>query len=77
MQKNFEDFSSQDILRLAKSPAGQQLLAMLQENPQAMQQAQENARQGDMAQAAKSLSQFMSDPKTQALLKKLQEDYHG
>ncbi len=77
MQKNFEDFSSQDILRLAKSPAGQQLMALLRENPQAMQEAQQNAESGQMEQAVRSLSQFLSDPKAKALLKKLQEDYHG
>ena len=30
MQKNSQDFSMEEVMRLAKSPAGQQLLAMLQ-----------------------------------------------
>ena len=45
MQKNSQDFSMQEVMRLAKSPAGQQLLAMLQStDSNKMQQAADLAR---------------------------------
>ncbi len=78
MQKNFEDFSAKDILRLAKSPAGQQLLQLLQsEHGQTMASVQKSAEAGQMQQAQQSLSQLLSDPQAMALLKQLQEEFNG
>ena len=48
MQKKTDEFSMDRVMQLAKSPAGQQLLAMLQQkDPQALQQAAMQASQGD------------------------------
>lgn len=48
MQKNSEDFSMQEAMRLAKSPAGQQLFALLQQtDPAALHQAMDQAAAGD------------------------------
>ncbi len=77
MQKKFENFSSQDIQALAQSSAGQQLIALLQEDPGAMERAMEGARQGQIQQVQAALSKFLSDPRAKQLLQSLQEDSHG
>lgn len=72
MQKNFDNFSIQDVMRLAKSPAGQQLLAMLQRTGgNQLQQAATLASEGNYTQAQQLLSSLLSDPEAQALLSKL------
>ncbi len=78
MQKNSDNFSMQEILRMANSPAGQALMQLLREqDPQAVRSARENAQAGDMRKATENLSQFLSDPKTRALLQRLQEENYG
>ena len=53
MQKNSQDFSMEEALRLAKSPAGQQLLALLkQSDPQTLQQAVQQANNGSTVMEA-------------------------
>lgn len=72
MQKKSEDFSMQEVMRLAESPAGRQLLAMLQRaDSDRVQQAADMAAAGDYAQAAKALQSMLSSPEAQALLKQL------
>lgn len=72
MQKKSEDFSMEEVMALAKSPAGQQLLAMLQRSDgDRVQQAASQAAAGDFAQAAKTLQQMLSSPEAQALVKQL------
>ena len=72
MQKNSEDFSMERIMQLAKSPAGQQLLAMLQQkDPQALQQAAKQASQGDYKTAGQTLGAMLNSPEAQALMKEL------
>lgn len=57
MEKKSEDFSTQEALRLAKTPAGQQLLAKLQQaDPQQLQKIARQASAGDYANAAAQLS---------------------
>ena len=72
MQQNSKDFNLQEALRLAKSPAGQQLLAMLKQSqsPQ-VKQAGEQARKGDYAAAMNTVQQLLSTEEGQALLKQL------
>lgn len=72
MQKNSEDFSMQEALRLAKSPAGQQLLAMLRrkDNGQ-LQQAMDLATEGNYAQASQILGTLLSSGEAQQLLNEL------
>ena len=72
MQKNSEDFSMQDALRLAQSPAGQHLLAMLRQTDSGkLQQAVDLANAGNYAQAGQTLSTLLTSPEAQRLLKEL------
>ncbi len=72
MQKNFDNFSMQEALRLAKSDAGQQLLALLkQQNSDTLRQASDQAASGNYDQASKTLSAFLASPEAQALIKQL------
>ena len=72
MQKKTDEFSMDRVMQLAKSPAGQQLLAMLQQkDPQALQQAAKQASQGDYKTAGQTLSAVLSSPEAQKLMKEL------
>ncbi len=78
MEKNYDDYSIQEALRLAKSDTGQQLLQLLKsDHSNAAQQAMAQAQKGDIAQAQQALKAFLSDPQAQALLRRLQEERHG
>lgn len=70
MQKKSEDFSVEAAAKVARSPAGQQLLAMLQGADQAqLQKAADLASAGDYKAASRLLEQTLSSPEAQALLK--------
>ena len=72
MQKNSQDFSMQEVMKLAKSPAGQQLLAMLRDSDRnQMEQAAKFAAGGDYTQAAKLLESVLSSEQAQTLMKQL------
>ena len=72
MQKNNQNFSIDEIMRLAKSPAGQQLFAMLkQSDNEKLEQAVSQAKTGDYTQAGQTLSAMLSSPEAQKLLKEL------
>ena len=72
MQKNSNNFSMQDALRLAQSPAGQQLLAMLQQTDStALDQARSQAAAGDYSQMANTLAPLLASEDVQKLLKQL------
>ena len=72
MEKKSQDFSMEDVMRLAKSPAGQQLLAMLkQEDNAKLEQAVKQAKTGDFSQAGQTLSAMLSSPEAQRLMKEL------
>lgn len=72
MQKKNQDFSMEEVMRLAKSPAGQQLLAMLKQGDSAkLEQAVTQAKTGDYSQAGQTLSTMLSSPEAQKLLKEL------
>lgn len=72
MVKKSEDFSMQEIMHLAKSPAGQQLLAMLQRSDSGkVQQAADLAAAGKYDQAAQALQGMLSSPEAQMLIKQL------
>lgn len=73
MQKKNQDFSMEEVMRLAKSPAGQQLLAMLKQGDSAkLEQAVTQAKTGDYSQASRTLSAMLSSPEAQKLLKELE-----
>ena len=72
MQKNSEDFSMQEALRLAQSPAGQRLLAMLrQQNQNQMETAMTQAKAGNMEDARRTIEAMMNTPELQQLLRQL------
>lgn len=74
MQKKSDDFSMQEAMRLAQSPAGQQLLAMLrQENDSQLQQAVQKANSGDLAGAAHILNTLLASSEAQSLLRKMED----
>lgn len=74
MEKKSQEFSLKEALRLAKSPAGQQLQQLLQQADQeTLNGALLQAKQGNYDEAAKQLSALMSSPKAQALLKELEK----
>lgn len=78
MEKNSNNFSMEEVMRLANTDAGKQLMAMLQGTHAAeASAAASSAQSGDMEKAKQALAAFLSDPKAQALLKQLQEDRHG
>ena len=69
MQKNSENFSIQDAMRLASTPAGQELLSLLRRSDSAqLQQAAQLASAGNYTQAQQLLSGFLQDPEVQQLL---------
>lgn len=72
MQKKSQDFSMEEVMRLAKSPAGQQLIAMLQKQDSAqLEQALRQAKTGDYSQAGQTLQAMLASPDAQKLLKEL------
>lgn len=61
-----------ELMRLAQSPAGQKLLAMLrQSGGQELRGAMEKASGGDYRDAQKAVQAFLSNPEAQALLEQL------
>ena len=72
MQKNSDNFSIQDAMRLAQSDTGQQLFAMLKaQNGSAVEQAMEQASKGDYDQVKQTLSSLLSSPQIRAMLEQL------
>lgn len=72
MSKKSDDFSMSDAMRLAQSPAGQQLFATLKaHNGDVLQQAMDQAAAGDYEQVKKTMSELLKDPKMQSLLRQL------
>lgn len=72
MAKKSQDFSKEDILRMAKSPAGQQLIALLQQkDSSALAEATAQAKAGDFSRAGQTLSAMLSSPDVQKLMKEL------
>ena len=72
MEKKSQDFSMEEVMRIAKSPAGQQLMALLQQkNSAALAQATAQAKAGDFSQAGQTLSGMLSSPEAQKLMKEL------
>lgn len=62
-----------EIMKLAQSPAGQQLLAMLQNaNQGVLQDAAKQASAGNMEEAKNALSPLLTSPEVQALLKQME-----
>ena len=72
MQENSNNFSMQDMMRLAGTPAGQELLNYLhQKNEKQLQMAIAYAVSGNMDRAKELLSQMIADPQAQKLVQQL------
>ena len=72
MQKKSQDFPKEEIMRLAQSPAGQQLIALLRQGDSTqLQQAISQAQSGDYTNASQTLSAMLNSPQAQKLLKEL------
>lgn len=67
-------YDQNQLLRLVRSPAGQQLLAHLQKHGGTqLQSAVSSASGGDYEQAKSLLSSLLQSPEAQSLLKQLEE----
>ena len=62
-----------ELIRLAQTPAGQRLIALLQKKGGSrLQQAIENAAAGDYDKAKAVFSELLSTPEAQVLIKELE-----
>ena len=62
----------QEAMRMANSPAGQQLLQLLQhKNGPGLQNAMQSAAAGDYDAVRKALTQIMKDPQARKLLEQM------
>ena len=78
MEENSNNFSMQDMMRLAGTPAGQQLLNHLQKkNSKQLQMALAHAVSGNMDQAKALLSEMIGDPESQKLIRQLGGSHGG
>ncbi len=74
MQNNRNQFSMEDALRLASTPAGRELIALLQSaGGQDVEKAKQAAQKGDYTQAKNSLAEIMKSPKVQQLLREMEK----
>ena len=72
MEEKNQNFSMDALMKLARSPAGQKLMAMLQEqDSQKVEQAAAQAKSGDYAKAGQTLKDMLSSPEAQKLMKEL------
>ena len=72
MQQDSYNFSVQDAMKLAATPAGKQLIALLQQsNTSTMQKAMEQAKSGNYDQAKQMLEPLLTSPEIQNLLRQL------
>ncbi len=77
MQKKtegFDEFSLHQAAAMAKTEAGQQLIGLLRsQHGDKLQDAMQQAKAGNFAQAKEMLEQMMASEQAQQLLKKMQE----
>lgn len=60
------------LMKIAGSPAGQELMALIQKNKdEHFEEAMQQAQAGDFSQAKEMLSQMLSSKEAQELLKKI------
>lgn len=72
MQKKSEDFSLEDVQRLAGSPAARQLIALFQRtDPAALSKAVDQAAAGNYQQAKDALATLLSNEEAKSLLAQL------
>lgn len=72
MQENSNQKLIQEALRLANTPAGQQLLALMQQKGgDDLNKAMSSAAAGNYDQAKQALSSLLADPEARKLLEQL------
>lgn len=73
MQKSGDNgIPIQEAMKLAQSPAGQQLIGLLQQTGgNDLQSAMEKAAAGDYSQAKQAIQALMQNPEAQKLLKQM------
>lgn len=72
MEQNFDDISLQQVQKLARSPAGRKLMALLQQSDTGqLTQATERFRSGDTAQAQQLLKPLLESAEIAQLLREL------
>ena len=77
MEKKTQDFSMEEAKRLAQTPEGQKLMAILQQKDSGqLQKAMEAASAGNYQQAGSLLQALLSSPEARQLIKKMGAD-HG
>ena len=78
MEKNFQDFSMQEALRLAQTPAGQRLLAMLQQQyGEQLRQVINQAAAGHYEEVQRKMTDLQSNPEAQSLLNQMRGSQNG
>lgn len=66
------NLSMQEVLRMAATPAGQQLIAMLRrQGGNELQSAMASAASGDYREAKHAIEKLLRDPQAQKLMKEL------
>lgn len=74
MNQKPDDLSVQKAMQFANTPAGRQLIAMLQQADHSqIQKAMSQASTGDFFSAQKTLSNILSSPEAQKILKQMGE----
>ena len=77
MAKNSQDFSIQEAKRLAKTPEGQKLLALLQQKDDGkLQKAMAEASAGNYKEAGFIIQSLLSSPEAQQLIQAMGAE-HG
>ena len=72
MEKKSQDFSIKEAQRLAQTPEGQKLMAMLQQRDSGqLQQAMAQASAGNYKEAGTILQSLLSSPEAQQLMQQL------
>ena len=75
MQNNFDPSALQEAMKLASSPAGQKLIALLQaQNKSAIEQARQQAALGNMNDAKNTLSDLLKSEQVQKLIKEMRNN---
>lgn len=78
MQQKSDDFSMQEALKLAGTPAGKQLLALIQQaDRQAVNQAMAQAAGGDLSGAMQLLAPLLASDEAKSLMEQLGGPGHG
>ena len=72
MDINSNHISMQEAMRMAKSPAGQQLLTLLQQSdPETIEKAMAQASSGDFSQISETLAPILASEDVKKLLQQM------